>query len=62
MQELEGAAGNAKVPGIWKMWSCDVLHLASCLESVIFAPFVPTGRGKLWPRDLFCFQVEILAL
>ena len=62
MQELEGAAGNARAPGIGKLWSRDVQHLAACLEIVIFGPSVLTGKGKLWPRDVFCFQVEILAL
>ena len=62
MQELEGAAVNARTLGIGKLSSRDVLHLAACSEVVMIGPSVPTGRGKLWPRDAFCFQVEISTL
>ena len=54
----QGLAAGRQPCSAWLV----VLHLAACLETVIFSPSVLTGRGKLWPRDVFCFQVEILAL
>ena len=56
MQELEGAAGNARAPGIGKLWSRDVLHHAACLEIVIFGFSIPGGRGEYVPRDAFVFK------
>ena len=62
MQELEGAAANARASGIGKLWSRDVLHHAACLEIVIFGFSILPGRGEFVPRDAFCFQVVILTL
>ena len=56
MQELEVAAGNARAPGIGTLWSRDVMHLAACLETVMFCPSFPYGQGETLAPRRFLFS------